>query len=108
MASRPVKIYSNADVDKIIGFIPRGHMHMRLIIELSDQTIILHEATVAAIVRAYVNIVAHPEKKAIELSRVCRERQGWKLGYATCQLVETGAREDEVIKYAESLLESTS
>lgn len=102
-----MKVYSNADVNRIVAFIPRGHMHMRLAVELPDQVIVLQEATVAAIVRAYINIITHPERKALELARVCRERSGWKPLYAECQLLETGSPEEELIRYAESLLKQT-
>jgi len=57
-----VKFYKNEDVIKVVGIIPEGHHHLRLLIFFKDQVIILYEATVAAIVRAYVNIVLHPTK----------------------------------------------
>ena len=103
---RPARLYPNESVKRIIAFIPRGHLHTRLVIELEDQTIILQEATVAAIVRAYASVAMHPTRRAVELaSRRLEERKPF---YAEWQLVETGRREEEVLSEAEELLEKAS
>ena len=65
--SHGIKIYRNEDVEEIVACIPEEHRHVRLILKLSDQTIILQEATVAAIVRAYLNIALHPTRKYIRV-----------------------------------------
>lgn len=91
-----VKIYANSDVLKIVGFIPPNHRHMRLALVLKDQTIVLQEATVAAIARTYLNIVAHPTRKAIECIQT-RLSDNRKPGYAEYQLVESNRSEDEII-----------
>ena len=96
MSAENVKVYKNCDVLKVVGFIPPGHKHLRLAIVFSDQTIVLHEATVAAIVRAYIDVVTHPTRRAVEYvqKRFCGEQ---KHGYAEYQLVESGRSEDEII-----------
>lgn len=93
----------NADVARIIAGIPRGHYHLRLVIEARDGTrIVLHEATVAAIVRAYANIVMHPTRRALELVQACPETR--KPGYARHQLVESPRGEEEVLDELEEVL----
>ncbi|AFL66852.1 hypothetical protein [Desulfurococcus amylolyticus] len=81
-----IKIYRNEDVEEIVACIPEGHRHVRLILKLSDQIIILQEATVAAIVRAYLNIALHPTRKYIRL--VKRDLGDLKQGFARTQLME--------------------
>ena len=95
------RVYRNEDVRRVVAFIPEGHAHLRLIIELSDQVIILQEATVAAIVRAYVSVVTHPTRRAVEL--VQSRPAGRKPGYAEHQLVESGRGEAEVLAEAQSV-----
>jgi hypothetical protein len=84
--SHGIKIYRNEDVEEIVACIPEGHRHVRLILKLSDQTIILQEATVAAIVRAYLNIALHPTRKYVRL--VKRSLTDLKQGFAKTQLME--------------------
>ncbi|ACL11161.1 hypothetical protein DKAM_0835 [Desulfurococcus amylolyticus 1221n] len=81
-----IKIYRNEDVEEIVACIPEGHRHVRLILKLSDQIIILQEATVAAIVRAYLNIALHPTRKYIRLVKRCLS--DLKQGFAKTQLME--------------------
>ncbi|MGC8953589.1 MAG: hypothetical protein ACP5N5_02590 [Desulfurococcus sp.] len=81
-----IKIYRNEDVEEIVACIPEGHRHVRLILKLNDQIIILQEATVAAIVRAYLNIALHPTRKYIRLVKRCLS--DLKQGFAKTQLME--------------------
>ena len=83
-----IKVYPNSSVKKIIAGIPKKHKHLRLIIEFNDQTIVLHEATVAAIVRAYINIVTHPTRRAVFYEQTILDDRVKKKGYARHQLVE--------------------
>lgn len=103
--NRGVKTYRNEDVQRIIAFIPPGHQHIRLAIEFKDQIVILHEATVAAIVRAYIDIVSHPTRKAVELIQSFISER--KPGYAKNQLIETGKSESEIIEYITKLIENS-
>lgn len=100
-----IKVYPNSSVKKIIAGIPKKHKHLRLIIEFNDQTIILHEATVAAIVRAYINIVAHPVKRAILYEQAILDDRVKKKGYAKYQLVEKqDIDEDTVLERINKIL----
>ncbi len=104
-AGKP-KLYPNECVKRVLAFIPRGHMHLRLALELCDgTTIILHEAAVAGIVRAYTMVALHPTRRAVELRGVRLPKNARKLGYAEWQLVETGRPEEEVVGEGERLLE---
>jgi len=94
---KDLKIYRNSDVLKIVGFIPPGHRHMRLVIVLEDQIIVLQEATVAAIARAYIDIVSHPTRKAVEYAQVKLDKDTRKSGYAEYQLIEGDKSEDQII-----------
>lgn len=94
---RTVRVYRNSDILRIAAFIPPCHRHLRLVIVAKDQTIVLHEATVAAIVRAYTDIVLHPTKKAIEYSQVKLDKSVRKPGYAEHQFIEVDRDEQEVV-----------
>ena len=96
-------VFRNSDVKKIVAFIPRGHKHIRLYIEFDEMKIILQEATVAAIVRAYVNIKNHPTRRAYELvSQRLMER---KEGYAEYQLIESTRDEEEILLDMENIID---
>jgi hypothetical protein len=97
MSNVSVRVYRNNDVLRVIGLIPQGHIHMRLILVLRDQVIVLQEAAISAIVRAYVNIVGHPTRRAIEYIQVKLSERDKKLGYAEYQLIESGKSEEEII-----------
>ncbi|WP_224983061.1 hypothetical protein [Geomonas agri] len=75
------------DVVQVVAEIPEQHRHLRTTLKLADgTTITLQEATVAAIVRAYIAIKTDPVRKTIQLSgRRLTER---KSGYAAWQLME--------------------
>lgn len=102
-----IKFYRNEDVVKVVGVIPKGHHHLRLLIFFKDQVIVLHEATVAAIVRAYVDIVSHPTRRAVELVQTRLGRDVRKLGYAEVQLVDSLRSEDEILNEYNVLFNST-
>ncbi len=91
-------LYPNECVSRIIAAIPPGHYHLRLVLEFRDGTrIVLHEATVAALVRAYIDIVTHPSRRGVILESRRLGRSERKHGYAEWQLVESGD-EDEAIR----------
>jgi len=95
------RVYRNEDVKRVIAFIPEGHVHVRLLIELKDQTLILQEATAAAIVRAYVAVATHPLRRAVELRQVRLEER--KPLYAEHQLIEADRGEAEILNEAQEL-----
>lgn len=87
LMEKPVRIYRNEDVKKIVACIPQGHLHTRFIIELSDQVIVLQEATVAGIVRAFALTSLHPTRRYIVLTSQSPENA--KKGFAKHQLIES-------------------
>ncbi|MEM2221218.1 MAG: hypothetical protein QXU34_05575 [Ignisphaera sp.] len=102
---KEVRIYRNEDVLRIVAFIPPDHYHIRLAIEFRDQVVVLHEATVAAIARAYIDIVTHPTRRAVEFQQkhVVERKQG----YAQHQLVEAEKDENRIIEYGIELLKAS-
>lgn len=100
-----VKVLRNADVKRIVMFIPPSHEHVRMYIETDELRLILQEATIAAIVRAYINIITHPRRKAIELLTTKIEER--KRGYAEHQLLESDKDESQIIKDMEKILASS-
>ena len=88
-------ILRNQDVKRVLVGVPKGHKHVRVIVELSNGTLfVFHEATIANITRAFINVITHPQKKAVEL--ICTKLERRKRGFAEYQLIEN-PREDEVI-----------
>ncbi len=83
------RILANADIKEIVLAPPRGHQHLRATIKLhSGEEIILQEATVANLVRAYVGIKTHPKRKSYRLiGRELAEGE-MKKGFAAWQLLE--------------------
>ena len=92
---KQIKVYRVEDVKRIVAFIPKNHYHIRLLIEFKDQSIIIQEAVLAAITRAYLNILLHPTKRACELT--LRKMNRRKHGYAKYQLIETSRSEEEIV-----------
>jgi hypothetical protein len=100
------RVYRNEEVSRVIAFIPRGHSHVRLLLELSDQVIILNEATLAAITRAYLSVLLHPLRRAVEMRLVRLQHR--KALYAEYQLLETERSEEEVLAEAEEVWRSAA
>jgi len=88
-------IIRNADIKRVLIGIPKGHKHYRCIIELkTGQILVLQEASIANIVRAYVIVKTHPQKQAIELQ--CKELRDRKPGFAEYQLLEIERTEEKI------------
>ncbi|WFO76405.1 hypothetical protein J4526_09545 [Desulfurococcaceae archaeon MEX13E-LK6-19] len=104
MDGKKIRIYRNDEVEGVIAGIPRGHYHLRMAIVLKDQVIVLHEATVAAIVRAYVDIVTHPTRRAVAMVKRTVDKTK-KHGYASVQQVDADVDEDNVLDIIEKMLE---
>jgi hypothetical protein len=80
-------VLRNEDVAEIVAEIPDGHRHLRTTVKLADgSAITLQEATVAAIVRAYVAVKTDPLRNGLTLKG--RKIPGRKDGYAEWQLLE--------------------
>ncbi len=96
MEERPLRIYGNSDVEKIVAAIPTDHFHTRFAIYLKDQVIVLQEATVAALVRAYAYTSIHPTRRGIILRQRVLGNNEKKHGFARVQLLEEGGEEEAV------------
>lgn len=82
----------NRHVARVIVGIPDGHEHIRARIESDAGDIVtLQEATLAAIVRAYLSVSTHPQRKAVELRSMAVEAS--KEGFAAHQLMEVPSDE---------------
>jgi hypothetical protein len=90
-----IKKIANEDIRRLLVGIPEGHQHLRALLETEKgERFLFCEATLANLVRAYINIKTHPQKRALELLR--QTPQARKKGYAPDQLLETDL-EDEVL-----------
>jgi len=102
MADYRVDVYRNSDIDYILMGVPSGHRHLRLVIRAGDRYIVFQEATVAAIVRAYIGIKAHPLRRAVKLVRSRLSNR--KDGYAEYQLIEESVAEQDIISELDNIL----
>ena len=77
----------NEDIKEILVEIPEGHRHIRTTITLQDDTeLVLQEAAIANITRAYITVKTHPQKESVKLKG--RKLSEKKTGYADWQLLE--------------------
>lgn len=77
----------NEDIKEILVEVPAGHKHIRTKITLQDGTeLVLQEAAVANITRAYITVKTHPQKESVKLKG--RQLTEKKDGYAVWQLLE--------------------
>ena len=82
-------VLANADIKEIELAVPEGHRHLRATLRLQDGSeIILQEATVANLVRAYVDIKTHPVRTGCRLVGRHLEDEERKKGFAVWQLLE--------------------
>ena len=87
MPKELAKVLRNEDVTRVVAEIPQGHHHLRTTVTLADgSSITFQEATIAAIVRAYVTVKTDPLLNRVVLSGQLVE--GSKTGYAEWQLLE--------------------
>lgn len=93
-----LKIYRNEDIEEIIAAIPKNHYHVRFLIKFKDQAIVLQEATVAALVRAYAYTVLHPSRRGIILRKRAMGKNEKKPGFASYQIIELIDSEEEAVK----------
>lgn len=77
----------NEDVRELLVGVPEGHRHLRATLILADGTeVIVQEATLANLVRAYVTVKTHPARERVVLKG--RNLTTRKAGYALWQLTE--------------------
>jgi hypothetical protein len=80
-------VLRNEDVAGIVAEITVGHRHLRTTVTLADgSSVTFQEATVAALVRAYVAVKTDPVRTRVELKGA--PVAGCKPGYAGWQLQE--------------------
>jgi hypothetical protein len=101
-----LKVIKTWDVKRILLGIPEEHKHLRAFIELKNgEIIVLQEATIAAIVRGYIEIKTHPVKEAVELLGKEIPETEKKKGFASWQLIEN--KENDVNKKIKKLIETS-
>ncbi len=100
-----VKIYRNDDIEEVVVAIPRNHYHVRVLIKFRDQEILLHEATIAGLLRAYTMVALHPVRKGVILRRVKLRKDEKKHGFASTQLIEVLGSEEEAVDTISRIVE---
>jgi hypothetical protein len=80
-------LIKNEDVREVLSEIPEGHIHIRTTVTLQDgASMTFQEATIANLVRAYINVKTHPAKtRSVLKSTFLQDR---KDGFAEWQLIE--------------------
>ena len=82
-------ILKNEDIKEVIIEIPERHRHIKTVIHLKDgEEIVMQEATVANMCRAFMTLKTHPSKKSIKLEGRWLAGDEKKEGYAEWQLLE--------------------
>ena len=98
------RVITNEALAQALLAVPEGHRHLRLAITTKDgETVVLQEAAVAAIVRAYTEVKTHPVRRAVKL--VSKTPDGLKDGYAKSQLIEEDLPDGQVIEEITALLD---
>jgi hypothetical protein len=83
-----IMIFRNEDISGLVTEIPEGHKHLRTTIVLTDgRKITFQEATIAGIVRSYIDVKTHPLSSRAVLA--AEKLDNRKAGYAEWQLLET-------------------
>jgi len=83
------RVVSNVEVVAIEVEVPAGHRHLRTVLRLQDgEELVLQEATVANLVRAYVTVKTHPQRSGIRLAGRFLDEAERKTGFADWQLLE--------------------
>jgi len=99
-------VIRNEDIEQVMIGKPKGHKHLRICLKLKDKTIILQEAAIANILRAYITIKTHPTVKALILERKIMSPESVKEGYAKHQLLEVQKNEEEIEEEINRLLKT--
>ncbi len=83
------RILANAEILELELGVPPGHRHLRATLRLSSgEELVLQEATLANLVRAYVAVKTHPLCEGIKLVGRDLSTAGKKDGFADWQLLE--------------------
>jgi len=102
-----VFLIRNGDIEEVFLGVPEGHRHLRCALVLKGgKTLLLHEATLANIARAYITLKTHPQKRALHLKHASLPEDARKPDFAQNQLLEQPTPEEEIIKTLTSFAES--
>jgi len=83
------EVLANADIEEIELFVPAGHHHLRAVLHLRNgEELVLQEATVAALTRAFVTVKTHPIRERLRLIGRQMEEDENREGFAFWQLLE--------------------
>ncbi len=83
-----IKKIRNSQIQRIVIGVPLGHHHLRAVIDLTDgMQLVLHEATLASLTRAFITTKLDPIRSAVEL--VGKELVEQREDFAAYQLIET-------------------
>ena len=101
-----IRIIRNGDVDRVLIGVPEGHKHLRICLKLKNGSLlILQEATLANILRAYTTIKTHPVIRAQELEMKTLKSEAIREGFALHQLLETSRKSEDIEKELRTFLE---
>lgn len=85
------RLLANHEVLALEMGVPEGHRHLRTRLELADgEVLVLQEATVANLVRAYLAVKTHPSREKVRLVGRLLESGERKEDFAAWQLLEEG------------------
>ncbi len=86
------RVIPNTEIREIELAVPDGHRHLRAAIRLQNgEVLVLQEATVANLVRAYVTVKTDPVKTSVTLTGRLVSSGDRKDGFADWQLLEGGS-----------------
>lgn len=83
------RILANEEIEAVEISVPEGHRHLRTVLQLAGgEELVLQEATVANLVRAYLAIKTHPQRQRVRLVGRGLGTAERKEGFASWQLLE--------------------
>jgi len=86
---RKQTVYANSDIETLTLEIPEGHRHLRATLRLqTGEELVLQEATVANLVRAYIRIKTDPVRQRCLLHGRELAAAERKPGFAAWQLLD--------------------
>ncbi|MFP4498651.1 MAG: hypothetical protein ACLFQV_10605 [Vulcanimicrobiota bacterium] len=101
---KKVKTYRNVDIKTIrMGAPGENHKHLRALVETEDEFLVFQEATIAALVRAYISVKNHPQKAAVLMAGEYAENL--KPGFARWQLLERDEVDQGIIEMMSEIME---
>ena len=83
------RVLANSDILEVELAAPPGHQHLRAVLRLRNhEELVLQEATLANLVRAYVTVKTHPTLRGVQLVGRKLRQENIKEGFAVWQLLE--------------------